>query len=57
MEFEDLLEKLEYNLHNTCKKYNLYFKKKDEIWTIINKQYNNEYYSKKYDNIRNRINK
>jgi hypothetical protein len=46
----DLLEELEYNLHNTCKKYNLLFKKKRGFWTLVKnhnkdgyKFYNDEY--------------
>jgi len=43
--FDELLEKLEYNLHNTCVKYKLYFKKINGKWTINNYVYNNQYYS------------
>ena len=49
MDSDELLEKLEPNLHNTCKKYNLYFyKMEDGVWSINDEQYNNQYNDKKY---------
>jgi len=42
MDFNKLLEKLENNLHNTCKKYQLYFKNISGIWTIQSYSYNDE---------------
>jgi len=46
---EDLLKELKDDLHNTCKKYNLHFKKKNGVWTLLKnpngkyKEYTNEY--------------
>ena len=43
LSFKILLEKIENNLHKTCKLYNLYFYKSGKRWSIRDKKYNNEY--------------
>lgn len=54
--FNELLSKLETDLHNTCKEYNLFFiKRKSSYWSIKDHPYNNEYKSELYNNIKDNI--
>lgn len=43
LSFNRLLEKLTNNLHKTCQLYNLYFEKHGKRWSLLDKQYNDEY--------------
>jgi len=54
--FNELLNKLETDLHNTCKEYNLFFiKRKSSYWSIKDHPYNNEYKSEFFNNIKENI--
>lgn len=48
---EDLYKELESYLHDTCKKYNIYFKKNNNLWTIERMDYYNDYILQEPTNI------
>src|SRR4029078_1733245 len=45
--FDDLEKKLSNDMHWTCKRYNIYFKKIGGVWSVMRRSYNNQHRSKK----------